>query len=849
MELGYHFSSLTLVNMSRTEYAYDVMGRMLQEAQVYKDEAGVWKTVVSSAYSYDNNGNVTTTKYNARNLPVFRIEPGGISGQTMDMTKTMGYTYNADGSVFTQTDQNGVVTTLIYDIHGRVLSQTAGNLSVAYTYDNNGNILTQTDETGITTRTYDSLNRTTSKNIQGVGLTTYLSTFNYAYDGNGNMVSKLELGGLTSYAYDALGRLSSVTEPDGRITGYGFDAAGNRLTETVTCDNSVTITVYTYNAQNRLVSTREISGHGDEKITDYFYDNNGSQVSMLVSVISGQSGSTGYSLDRIDAGTGNQTAHNVYGGSSIISRATAQGTDYYLYNGRGDVVQLTTTWGAVTVTYDYDPFGNLREAFLGDFNPFRYFGEYWDFETKRYNLRARYYDPGTGRFTQRDAFLGFYNDPLSLNRYTYCHNNPIRYVDPSGYVVSEADKKYLTNVQQAAIQIATDKWIKANAAGDQAGMDAAHATAEAIRNSAGYSGGSDGAQYTPLPDKKPADSGSSSITYNSSTISNSVVSSTATKSTATPAIAQLAEKVPSVSSDSGGKAANGTIQASTTIHMKLRLDEATKLMNSIYPGFFDTIAAEWGFDLRVLYEYALNSYNEATAAASREAGGKWSQATAIKFAEADRAVLEVLEFLRMATDDIRSLQVYAKVAAGSDNLTNAQQTANAEYICSYLLNKGWELEAICGLLGNILHESHFNPGVWFTLNEPLSAYGIVQFRPATDFFRHYGFNNSTEAVRHFNNMALSDPQKLMDMQLEFMIYSCQPTTPSNQRRWQPDMAVSTYHAPYKMTFSEYISSTKSAGELAVIFASHFERSGASLSQMQSNRGGPANDWFTYFSNR
>ena len=53
--------------------------------------------------------------------------------------------------------------------------------------------------------------------------------------------------------------------------------------------------------------------------------------------------------------------------------------------------------------------------------------------SKRYYLRSRYYDPSTGRFTQRDAFLGFYTDPLSLNRYTYAHNNPIKYIDPSGY--------------------------------------------------------------------------------------------------------------------------------------------------------------------------------------------------------------------------------------------------------------------------------------------------------------------------------------------------------------------------------------------------------------------------------
>lgn len=47
-------------------------------------------------------------------------------------------------------------------------------------------------------------------------------------------------------------------------------------------------------------------------------------------------------------------------------------------------------------------------------------------------LRARYYNPTTGRFISRDSFAGKNEDPLSLNRYTYCHNNPTRLIDPSG---------------------------------------------------------------------------------------------------------------------------------------------------------------------------------------------------------------------------------------------------------------------------------------------------------------------------------------------------------------------------------------------------------------------------------
>lgn len=47
-------------------------------------------------------------------------------------------------------------------------------------------------------------------------------------------------------------------------------------------------------------------------------------------------------------------------------------------------------------------------------------------------LRARYYDPGTGRFTARDAFPGYDNNPITLHKYIYAGNDPVFYTDPSG---------------------------------------------------------------------------------------------------------------------------------------------------------------------------------------------------------------------------------------------------------------------------------------------------------------------------------------------------------------------------------------------------------------------------------
>lgn len=104
----------------------------------------------------------------------------------------------------------------------------------------------------------------------------------------------------------------------------------------------------------------------------------------------------------------------------------------------GNVVNLTDSTGAVTKTYKYDAFGVEKNIDNSDTNAFRYCGEYYDTETGTIYLRARYYDPEIGRFISRDSFAGKNEDPLSLNLYTYCHNNPIAYSDPSGNFILTA---------------------------------------------------------------------------------------------------------------------------------------------------------------------------------------------------------------------------------------------------------------------------------------------------------------------------------------------------------------------------------------------------------------------------
>ncbi|HPR93722.1 MAG TPA: RHS repeat-associated core domain-containing protein, partial [Syntrophomonadaceae bacterium] len=104
---------------------------------------------------------------------------------------------------------------------------------------------------------------------------------------------------------------------------------------------------------------------------------------------------------------------------------------YYLYNNHGDVIQLTDKQGTVTTSYLYDAFGIEQEPQPNDPNPFRYCGEYLDKESGNVYLRARYYDPETGRFISEDPIRD------GLNWYVYCNNDPVNYFDPRGLAIGD----------------------------------------------------------------------------------------------------------------------------------------------------------------------------------------------------------------------------------------------------------------------------------------------------------------------------------------------------------------------------------------------------------------------------
>lgn len=119
---------------------------------------------------------------------------------------------------------------------------------------------------------------------------------------------------------------------------------------------------------------------------------------------------------------------------------------YYRKDISGDIINNLDSNGKVVVKYVYDAWGNHKvldaagtentsDDFIGNINPIRYRGYYYDRETNLYYLISRYYDPETGRFISPDqvgyALMGA-EEPNGLNIYAYSLNNPIMGVDPTG---------------------------------------------------------------------------------------------------------------------------------------------------------------------------------------------------------------------------------------------------------------------------------------------------------------------------------------------------------------------------------------------------------------------------------
>jgi len=102
---------------------------------------------------------------------------------------------------------------------------------------------------------------------------------------------------------------------------------------------------------------------------------------------------------------------------------------YILPDGLGSVRQAADGAGAVVRVREWTPYGEEVggwQAGLG------YTGEWQDTDVGLVYLRARWYAPGVGRFTQPDPWEGDRWQPVTLQPYPYVSDNPVNRTDPSG---------------------------------------------------------------------------------------------------------------------------------------------------------------------------------------------------------------------------------------------------------------------------------------------------------------------------------------------------------------------------------------------------------------------------------
>jgi RHS repeat-associated protein len=93
----------------------------------------------------------------------------------------------------------------------------------------------------------------------------------------------------------------------------------------------------------------------------------------------------------------------------------------------------------VLESYAYDEFGCDTLGNQGQLQPFGYTGYQYDTIAQTYFAQAREYVPHTGRFVARDIVKGTISAPLTMNEYSYCLNNPVQFLDPSGLTIELGD--------------------------------------------------------------------------------------------------------------------------------------------------------------------------------------------------------------------------------------------------------------------------------------------------------------------------------------------------------------------------------------------------------------------------
>ena len=450
-------------------------------------------------YSYDNKERLVGKSFNGTPAVSYKYDAMGSLVETEDLLNNISFKtqYDLINRITGVTSSDGGEYRISYDDQNRIdatLEKIAGvTLKNEYQYSDTSIIEgIKLNGSQILTYDWDDLTRMTSQTLK---LTAPFTT-QYTYlkgsnaGGETTLVAEIKNGGETlSYTYDQFGNIVSVSQNGTVVESYEYDG----LNQLIKVTNGANVTEYAYDAGGNLTSVKlngevqDTYGYTDAGWKDLLTSFNGQaitydeignplayrdgfaftwQYGRRLSSISHNGDSISYTYDPDGIRTsktvnGTTTKFHIMNGTllgqtrgsdKIIflydEKANRYGFDYngtkyyYIFNVQGDVIGILNQAGQKIVSYTYDPWGKVlsvdgsEASTIGQLNPIRYRGYYYDTETGFYYLQSRYYDPTMKRFLSCDSEAAITLSPeqpnWNKNLFAYCDNNPIIRVDCGG---------------------------------------------------------------------------------------------------------------------------------------------------------------------------------------------------------------------------------------------------------------------------------------------------------------------------------------------------------------------------------------------------------------------------------
>ena len=344
---------------------------------------------------------------------------------------------------FTYDDENKLTDVRVERLGMKDLSE-ANVTTYHYEYDPNGNRTTvEIKDDGLTLEstvyTYDRLNKlVSSREVTASGL--YL--YEYTYDDNGNLIKEdihraYELNtnqwtNIRRYEYTKDNKLESVYSGNTLLVSYTYDGDGT-ITSSFERDLDLNqnLNIHDTNYLNSLTTIQRQLINKVPSNDSFLYE--------LTEYITDKNRPYSETLMERD-GTGQLSTIYTYGNQRINSESYNNLSGLYTYDGRGSVSAVIGSYGDFRASYWYDGLGNVKSQIHG-YGAFGSGKKYYGYNAEQYNpvtgnqnLRNRQLNIRRQRFLTEDIYLGNKTDTLSINRYIYANDNPLKYKDPSGNI-------------------------------------------------------------------------------------------------------------------------------------------------------------------------------------------------------------------------------------------------------------------------------------------------------------------------------------------------------------------------------------------------------------------------------